>query len=176
MSSLFHLVFAAIVFRVSGLCSRQPNYSSDHYTNEELFAKLTWRVTLDDHNQFSQAMGFIKQKRNTFTWHFFLSIRLQFNITMKTLPKLWLFVFVKCEEFIATTAALTATGIALTVALNAIGQNPGPDSHKVSGSMINIANVNFFLKFGMGDFTIIWNTKQVWMTRNCQQLKESTTQ
>lgn len=70
MSSLLHLVFAAIVFRAVGLCNRQPNYSSDHYTNEQLFGKLTRQVTLDDHNQFSEALGFIKQERNTFTWHF----------------------------------------------------------------------------------------------------------
>lgn len=68
MLSLLHLVFATIVFRMSGLCSRQPNYLSDHYTNEQLFGKLTPQVTLDDHNQFSEAMGFIKQERNTFTW------------------------------------------------------------------------------------------------------------
>lgn len=45
-------VFSAIDFRVSGLCSRQPNHSSDHYTNEQLFGKLSRRVTLDDQNQF----------------------------------------------------------------------------------------------------------------------------
>lgn len=53
---------------------------------------------------------------------------LQFNITMRTLPEIWLFVFVKYKEFIATTDALTATEFALTVALNATGQNPGTDS------------------------------------------------
>lgn len=60
MSSLLHLVFVAIGFRVSDLCGRQPNYPSDHYTNEQLFGKLTQRVMLDDHNQFSEAMGFIE--------------------------------------------------------------------------------------------------------------------
>lgn len=52
----------------------------------------------------------------------------QFTITMRTFPEIWLFVFVKYKEFTATTDALTASGIAITVALNATGQNPSADS------------------------------------------------
>lgn len=71
MWSLLHLVFFSVIdFRVSSLWSRQPNHSSDHYTNEQLFGKLSRRVTLDDQNQFSKAVGIIKQEWNTFTWHF----------------------------------------------------------------------------------------------------------
>lgn len=47
---------------------------------------------------------------------------------MRTFPEIWLFVFVKYEEFTAATDALAASGIALSVALNATGQNPSADS------------------------------------------------